>query len=135
MKFSSFLLLIFLGLSLSCSNDPTRISQKDMIERDVFVDMLVDMHILDAISNESEFYRKFSTKDSLDLYSKIFEKYNVTKAEFDSTVSAYTRRGDLYKEVYDQVLLEINLRIDEANKIEEEEKELDITDKAFKKGM
>ena len=135
MKFSSFLLLIFLSLSLSCSNDPTRISQKDMIERDVFVDILVDMHILDAISNESEFYRKFSPEDSLDLYGKIFEKYNVTKVEFDSTVSAYTRRSDLYKEVYDKVLLKINVRIDETDLIEEEENELELIDKSFKKGV
>lgn len=130
MKFSSILLLFFLSISLSCTNDPNRISEKDMIDSDVFVDMLVDMHILDAVSNESEFYRKFSSEDSLNLYAKIFEKYNVTQAEFDSTVSAYTRRSDLYKEVYDRVLLKINVRIDEAD-LAEEEDESGMTDKGL----
>lgn len=87
-----------------------------MIERDVFIDILVEMHIMDAISNETEYYRKFSPKDSINLYKLIFEKHNVTKAEFDSTVSAYTRRTELYKEIYDEVLLELNVMLDETEK-------------------
>lgn len=116
MKLTSFLSILFMILCLSCSNNPTRISSKNTIERDVFIDILVEMHIMDAISNESEYYRKFPSKDSVNLYSLIFEKHNVTKAEFDSTVSAYTRRSELYQEIYDEVLLELNVMLDETEK-------------------
>ena len=68
-----------------------------------------------------------SSTDSIDLYGVIFEKHNVTKAEFDSTVSAYTRRSDLFKEIYDEVLLKINVMVDEtktdARALDEDEME------------
>ncbi|MCK4922314.1 MAG: DUF4296 domain-containing protein [Bacteroidales bacterium] len=117
MKLKLFLSVLFLVFSFSCTNDPTHISKKNMIERDVFIDILVDMHIMDAISNETEYYRKFPSEDSINLYTLIFEKHKVTKAQFDSTVSAYTRRSMLYKEIYDEVLLELNIRLDETEKL------------------
>ncbi|MCF8378527.1 MAG: DUF4296 domain-containing protein [Bacteroidales bacterium] len=123
MKKSSLLTIILLILSLSCSNDPTKISKKDMIEKDVFIDILVDMHILDAITNESEYYRKFAPEDSINIYKLIFEKHKVTQAEFDSTVSAYTRRSDLYKEIYDEVLLQLSVRLDSTETLIKEEYE------------
>ena len=103
---------------ISCSNDPMKASIKNKIERETFVDILVDIHIMDAISNESMYYRKFPSQDSVDLYSSIFQKYDVSQADFDSTVVAYTRHPGMYKEVYDDVLLKLNLMLDESKEIE-----------------
>jgi len=113
-------LFLFLGIlfMISCSGDPMNASIKNKIERETFVNILVDIHIMDAISNESMYYRKFPSQDSVDLYSAIFQKYDVSKAEFDSTVVAYTRQPGLYKAVYDDVLLKLNLMLDESKEIE-----------------
>ncbi len=78
--------------------------------------------MMDAITNSPGYFRKYNQRDSLDLYSNIFEKHRISKADFDSTVAAYTRRPDLYKEIYDEVLLKLNMRLDklleaEKNKI------------------
>ena len=110
-------LLLYTILSLllaSCNDDPTkyRIKQKKVVEREKFVDILADIHMMDAITNNPNYFRKYEPGDSVDLYSSIFDKYGVTKAEFDSTVSAYTKKPQLYSEIYDEVIFELNYRLD-----------------------
>jgi len=109
MKYS--LIIIFLILT-SCSDDPAKIRNRDLIERDKFINILTDMHIMDAITNDPKYFRKFDASDSVDIYSSIFEEYEVTKAEFDSTVSAYSKQPDAYLKIYDEVILELNYRLD-----------------------
>ncbi len=117
--------LLFL---MSCSGQPAKIRHKYIIPRDKFVDILVDIHLMDAITNGPEFYRKFSAEDSVNVYSEIFKKFGVSRAQFDSTMVSYTRRPELYLKIYDDVILRLNFRIDELKdkkpsfKKEEEEK-------------
>ena len=106
------ILILFLLIFTSCSDDPTKIREKDVIKREKFVDILADIHIMDAITNGPGYFRKYEARDSVDLYTPIFEKYGVTKAEFDTTISVYTRRPDLFIEIYDEVILELNFRLD-----------------------
>jgi hypothetical protein len=67
---------------------------------------------VDAITNSPGYFRKYEAVDSVDLYSAIFEKYGVTKADFDSTVSNLSRQPEMYMEIYDEVILELNYRLD-----------------------
>jgi hypothetical protein len=120
-------LIVFLSVLFlqACSDDPTKIKNKDLIKKDEFTEILIDIHLMDAITNSPGYFRKYDQNDSLDLYSNIFKKHNVTKAVFDSTVVSYTRRPDIYKEIYDEVLLKLNMRLDklvesEKNKLNEE---------------
>lgn len=113
----SRLLYVFIFLVIllsSCNEDPTKykIKKKKVVEREKFVDILAEIHLMDAITNNAEYFRKYEPEDSVDLYSSIFEKYGVTKARFDSTVSAYTKKPELYLEIYDEVILELNYRLD-----------------------
>lgn len=103
---------------ISCGQNPAKISTKNLVERETFKKILIDIHLIDAITSETEYFRKYDANDSIDMYSSIFEKHHVTQAEFDSTVSAYTRHPGLYKEIYDEVLLEINLKMDKLKEIE-----------------
>lgn len=104
-----FFILIILA---SCSDDPTKVRNKDTIEREKFIKILADIHTMDALTNNSKYFRKFDANDSVDLYGSIFDKYGVTKAEFDTTVSIYTKQPDIYMEIYDEVILELNYRLD-----------------------
>jgi len=83
-----------------------------VIPRDKFVDVLVEMHIMDAVTNAPEYYRKFGKNDSVNIYAGIFRKYDVTQAQFDSTMVMYTRQPDKYLKVYDDVILKLNLKRD-----------------------
>lgn len=115
-------------LFASCADDPTKVKiKKKAMEREKFVKILADIHMMDAITNQSGYFRKYEPEDSIDLYSSIFDKYGVSKAEFDSTVSVYSKKPDLYLNLYDDVIFELNFRLDSLRdntpKFEVEEKE------------
>ena len=73
---------------------------------------------MDALSSEIELYSYFPLGDSIHIYDDIFKKYGTTSAEFDSTISMYTRRPDLFLEIYNEVLLRLNYMNDTLNKNE-----------------
>jgi hypothetical protein len=107
--------IIFLSVLIlqACGDDITRFRKDRVIPEPALVDILVDIHLMDAITNGSGFYRKYEGIDSVDIYSNIFQKHGVSKADFDTTVAIYSRQPDLYLQVYDKVMLKLNLRIDE----------------------
>lgn len=123
MRLAVYLFFIILLTFLSCSDDPTKFKSRKIIDREEFIEILIDIHLMDAVSNDPDYFRKYRDIDSIDLYSQIFEKHHVTQALFDSTVSAYTRRPDLYKEVYDEVLLKLNMQLDELRDLSNQMKE------------
>jgi len=106
-------ILVILIVSISCQHDPTGMNRKYLIPKKKFVNILVDIHIQDAVVGSPYFTQNYSRNDSINVYQSIFDKYNVTQQEFDSTITSYTRRPDLYAEVYDQVILRLNLKIDQ----------------------
>lgn len=67
---------------------------------------------MESIVGGYEYYRKYSEKDTLDIYGAILEKYGYTRVQFDSTVAAYSRRPDLYERVYNEVLMKLNFMLD-----------------------
>ncbi|MCB9014083.1 MAG: DUF4296 domain-containing protein [Bacteroidales bacterium] len=103
-----FAFLFFLAILASCQDDLTKINSSKTIPREKFVNILVEMHLMDVITGNPRYSRKFDASDSLDIYGSIFEKYNVSKALFDTTVAMYVRQPDVYLKVYDEVLLKLN---------------------------
>jgi hypothetical protein len=101
---------------MCCGEDPTRFQKKDIIPRKEFISILTEMHIMDAMSGEFRLYHYFPSGDSIQVYDRIFEKYKITPAQFDSTISMYTRRPDLFLDVYNEVLLRLNYINDTINK-------------------
>jgi hypothetical protein len=109
-------ILFLLFALISCKDDITRMNKRNLIPREKFVNILVDMHLTDVITSGNSYYRRYEPGDSLDLYNAIFEKYHTSKSMFDSTVSMYTRRPDVYLKVYDEVLLKLNYILDTLKK-------------------
>ena len=112
------MIILFSLLFFSCGKDVTRMNRKNLIKKEDFVDILVEMHMIDAITNQPEYYRKYEDVDSIDLYGPIFQKYGYDKADFDSTWHNYSRRQDLYLEIYDQVMLELNYELDRLTELD-----------------
>jgi hypothetical protein len=108
-----FLALAFIFAALlSCQDDITRIRKSEIIPRDKFVEILIGIHLTDVITTGSSYYRMYEPVDTVDLYSELFKKYNITKAEFDTTVAMYIRQPDVYLKIYDEVLLKLNYMLD-----------------------
>ena len=94
------------------------------VDREKLVDMLVDIHLAEGISNDRKFHRRFEA-DSVDMLGPILLKYGVTRQKFDTTMYTYSRYPELMDEVYNEVLIRLNVMLDEndqegeANRSEE----------------
>lgn len=116
LRFQGILLLIFTALLFACEQKK-QISGKEFIERDVFVDILVDVHLIDGITNDRKFQRKY-VADKIDLLTPILDKYQVPRSMFDTTLAEYSRYPELFDQVYNDVLIKLNVMLDENDKQE-----------------
>lgn len=82
------------------------------VEREVLVDMLVDIHLAEGVSNDRKFHHRFEA-DSVDMLGPILQKYGVTRQMFDTTMYTYSRYPELMDEVYNEVLIKLNVMLDE----------------------
>lgn len=118
-RFLSLLLILSLLLPAGCARKK-HIRGKEYVDREVLVDILVDIHLADGITNDRKFYRRYEQADSVDLLSPILEKHGVTHAEFDSTIAEYSRHPLLLDQVYNDVLMKLNVMLDENDREENE---------------
>ncbi len=108
-----FLLLSLMLITLVGCSKKTEISGKAFVPRDELVDMLVDLHLVDGITNDRKFYRSYEEVDSVDLLGPILEKYQVSQQMFDTTMYEYSRYPEIFDQVYNDVLTKLNIMLDE----------------------
>ncbi|MEN8226649.1 MAG: DUF4296 domain-containing protein [Bacteroidota bacterium] len=109
------LLLIVSVIAFSGCNKRKSISGKEFIPQEVLVDVLVDIHMVDGITNDRKFHRRYDA-DSIDLLNPILDKYGITQVMFDTTMTEYSRNPDLLDQVYNEVLIKLNVMLDENDK-------------------
>jgi hypothetical protein len=111
----SALLILLLALSFTaCKKDPS-IKGKEFVEREVLVDVLVDIHLMDGVTQDRRFGRKYDV-DSIDILTPILDKHQVTRQMFDTTMYVYSLNPVLLDQVYNDVLIKLNVMLDENNK-------------------
>jgi len=108
-----FLLLSLMLITLVGCSKKTEIGGKAFVPRDELVDMLVDLHLVDGITNDRKFYRSYEEVDSVDLLGPILEKYQVSQQMFDTTMYEYSRYPEIFDQVYNDVLTKLNIMLDE----------------------
>ena len=108
-----FLLLSLMLVTLVGCSTKTEINGKEFVPRDELVDMLVDLHLVDGMTNDRKFYRSYEDVDSVDLLGPILEKYHVSKQMFDTTMYEYSRYPEIFDKVYNDVLTKLNIMLDE----------------------
>ncbi len=109
------LLLIILVMLTPACRKKTNISGKAFMEHEVLVDVLVDIHLADGITNDRKFNRKYDA-DSIDLLSPILEKHHVSREMFDTTLAVYSQYPELFDQIYNEVLIKLNVMLDENDK-------------------
>jgi len=107
----AWVLFMLLVLAPACKKQKS-IAGKDFVERDVFVDVLVDIHLADGVSNDRKFNRKYDA-DSIDMLSPILEKHHITREMFDTTLVEYSKYPELFDQVYNDVLIRLNVMLEE----------------------
>jgi hypothetical protein len=67
------------------------------------VDILVDVHTIDALATDHALDSYLGNLDSLTIYSSIMKKYNTNGESFKATMQWYSARPEKLSEVYDEV--------------------------------
>ena len=114
----SFILLIVSVLVLSGCIQKKSISGKEFVPKEVLVQVLVDLHLMDGITNDRRFHRRFEA-DSIDVLNPILDKYSITPEMFDTTMVEYSKYPYLLDQVYNEVLVRLNVMLDENDKKDE----------------
>ena len=99
-RYSAVLLLG--ALLAACSKVPDGILSEKKMQA-----VQVDMQLAEAMINlDSKAFSDNARKEAL--YQSIFRKYDITQAEYDSSLIWYGRHLDIYMKVYDRVLAELS---------------------------
>ncbi|MFT4681277.1 MAG: hypothetical protein ACI9FU_000975 [Granulosicoccus sp.] len=105
MKYLSLILL--LGLVACGGGKPVEEIPANVISKEAMVPLLVDMQLIEG-ANSSKFFQGDTGKTNYALiYTTIFEKHEVEKAQFDSSMAYYTLHSGVLEVIYDQVIEEL----------------------------
>lgn len=118
------MLAIITLLGSTACNRNKKISGNEYIDREVLVKVITDMHLVDGVTNDMRYYRKFNPDDSIDIYSPIFKKYGIDREMYDRTISEYSKYPKLMDDVYDEVLMQLNLLQDRIESEDDEKIEV-----------
>jgi len=100
MKYILFILSIII-ISSSCSNKLE--NPEIIISADSMAIILADVHLADAtlsvMMNKKEKYNDIES-----YYNSVLQKYNISRARLDSSISYYSSRGDEFEKIYEDVM-------------------------------
>lgn len=114
-------LIILFAFLFSCNGKPDY-----LIEKDKLVPLLVELHLADAIfTSRGIIDIDIEEIDSASYYQTIFDKYNVTRVDFDSTMEYLTARPKKIDVIYEEVLNELSRMEAEAAELRDKEMELE----------
>ncbi len=111
--------ILLLALTFTACKKQKTITGKEFMDRDALVGVLVDIHLMDGVTQDRKFGRKYDA-DSIDILTPILEKHQVSRQMFDTTMFVYSMNPVLLDEVYNDVLIKLNVMLDENNKEEAE---------------
>lgn len=94
-----FLCISVLAVFISCESKINYEKPKDLIPKDVMIDLLYDMHLAVGTSNLKN---KNMEKDR-NYMSLVYEKYDVDSTRFAISNIYYTSQVDEYEEIFEEV--------------------------------
>ena len=100
--------IIMLITLISCTgNDDKEHIPQNIISKEEMVPLIVDMQLIEG-ANSTKFFQGDTGRTNYALmYNTIFEKHNVEKRQFDSSMSYYTLHSVEMEAIYDQVIEEL----------------------------
>ena len=104
--------LLATTLLAACSKVPDGILSEKKMQG-----VLTDMLLAEAMVNvDYNTYKSDTMK--LALYESVFRKHDITQAVYDSSLVWYGRNLDIYMEVYNRVLADLNKRINNLGDVQ-----------------
>jgi uncharacterized protein YciU (UPF0263 family) len=100
----SFLILGIVFFSCEKKNE---VDYENLIPQDDMVNILVDIHIAESITQKYTALQRDAEDRSGPVYQNIFEDYGVDYFQFDSSLTWYQVHPEIYREMYDEVIIEL----------------------------
>ena len=108
MKYALYILIGFLLIASGCKDNSKTDEPENLIPRDTMVQVLMDIHLIEAsikLNNE----RKLNKEEyTFYYYQYLFEKYDITKEVFDSSLIYYQHNIERFDTIYIDVISELN---------------------------
>jgi hypothetical protein len=120
---NKFLILPILLISLllvSCGKSSSR-NRDGILSEEKMTELLVETHIADAILLSDNSSADQKRDKGLFYYPSVLEKFGITKAQMDSSVSFYMRNPEAYARIYEQVIKSLEKRQAAEKKSDETE--------------
>lgn len=103
MKLKSILPNIIILMSLWLSACKHTKSEKPVIDKETFMNILIDIHLTEASLMQSNPFEKGRTLTMMMQYDKIFEKYKVSREDFMKTFDYYRQHPKEMDELYNEM--------------------------------
>lgn len=92
-----------------------------IISPDKMVELLVQIHIADGVSFVSPDLQSSAVYDSMVYSTFVFDKFGISREQFDSSMAYYSRKPTQLEKIYDKVVSKLSLMEVELTKEEQEE--------------
>lgn len=102
-----FLFLINGFVLMSCSRGDTGKPER-VVDEKKMVDVLLDVHLAEAVLTRTRGKGENVEEVTDAYYQKVFEKHNITKETFDTSMYYYQRNLEKLDVIYEQVITELN---------------------------
>jgi len=117
------IIVLILLLSFSCASESDLARPDNLIPEKKLTAILTEAYLADGLLSLPTIRDKYLTKDSLDLYKQIIEKYGYSKEEMDLSLEYYfVKKQNRLIKIYDNVIAELR-KMEEATMITVEEPE------------
>jgi hypothetical protein len=109
-RYLTFLVIVTAILTGSCNGTQDGASGK-IIPEDKMVSLLMDMHLTEAVLTKDDRAPDQKANLALSYYPSVLEKYDVTRAQVDSSVYWYTRHPKIYNRIYEKVVANLEKKL------------------------
>ena len=116
--YSYIALILIVITSFSCKEKGFPKPDK-LISEKKMANMLYDIHLNEAYSNQYHFEGDIKKIASKDLYLSVLNKYGVPDSVFAQSVVFYSSMPKIYERIYQQVVDRLNMVQEENNKKKE----------------
>ncbi len=100
-----FVTLVVFGLSCSTKSQ----APEQLIPKDSMVNVIVDLHLADAILLNPMVQSKISDVSSNKLYETVMNKHRITRQQFNESLEYYAKDPKVLDSIYDVVIEKLNM--------------------------
>lgn len=93
-------------------------------DKEEFALVLTDIHISEATLSQLRIKNREVDKQSAGYYHDVLAKYDLTESKFDSVVSWYLSRPEVYQEVYESVLSNLGQKEAQWQRVVKDQEEI-----------